>query len=67
MVLVRIAEPKDHEGADDWILNIFDENGSHVDPLLESQGTFAACCSASSAFVAQRPNVQFRVVLMRVM
>jgi len=67
MPLVKIAEVPDHEGADEWVCDIFDENGSHADPLIEINGSFATCCAAASAFVAQRPKVQFRVCIMRVM
>lgn len=40
----------DHEGVDEWVLSIFDSNGSHVDPLYDGIATFRECSRECAEF-----------------
>jgi hypothetical protein len=58
----------DTDRMDEWELAVFDENGSHADPLVESPfDSYAAILEYAGNIPARFPGKQLRIVLMRVM
>lgn len=58
----------DSDGLDEWVACLFDENGSHADPLAQMQtDSYDAAAEFANNARKNFPMTQLRIVLMRIM
>ncbi len=68
MAPVVIPDVTDHEGIDEWVMNLFDMNGDHFNPEVENyHGTYSACVLNAADFISRHKGMVIRVALERIM
>jgi hypothetical protein len=72
MITVVISDTKDYEGIDEWYVCAFDNNGDHSSDEMQEDdetrhGSFAWCVEQAATFISEHNNIQWRIVIERVM